>query len=114
MLYDFEASKNVTAGSTETLFSFQVPENNILVFRKFGNDIDNMSAWGSVTFSINKNGIGVYPYENIKDQLGFLAIPKDISQIKLNPFDTLTIKVKNNYGSTIKAGIVFQYDLLEV
>ena len=114
MLFDYESSKSVTAGSTETLFTFQVPENNILIFRKFGNDLDIMGAWGSVTFSINKNGIGVYPYENIKDQLGFLAIPKDISQIQLNPFDILTIEVKNNYGSTIKAGIVFQYDLLEV
>ncbi len=114
MFYDYESSKSVTAGSTETLFTFHVPENNILVFRKFGNDLSDVAGWGNVSFSIQKNGIGIDPYDNIKDQIGYLSMPKDISAIKLNPFDILEIKITNNYSATLKAGIVFQYDLLEV
>jgi hypothetical protein len=114
MFYDYESSKSVTSGSTETLFTFQVPENNILVFRKFGNDLSDVAGWGNVSFSIQKNGIGIDPYDNIKDQIGYLSMPKDISAIKINPFDILEIKITNNYSATLKAGIVFQYDLLEI
>jgi len=114
MLYDYESSTNVTAGATKTLFSYQVPAGCILVFRKFGNDLSDVSGWGNVSFSIQKNGVGLDPYDNIKDQIGYLSMPKDISAIKINPFDIIEIKITNNYSATLKAGIVFQYDLLEI
>ena len=113
MLYDIESSKEITAGSSKTLFSFIVPEKNILIFKKFGNQLSDTGAYGSVIFRIKINGNPVFPYHYITDQVGYLAMPKEITEFKLLPYDKVEIDAINNYGSAITAGIVFQYELYE-
>lgn len=112
MIKDETHSYSVSAGSKQTLFSYQFPARAKGRLLKFGNDVDNKSAYGSIIWRILKNGVAIYPYDNIKDCLGLITNPIDIIPISFSGGDTITVIGENNYSSTvvIACRVVFEVE----
>jgi hypothetical protein len=112
MKKDINISQNVAAAATVEYFNFKVPPRSLLRILKFGNYINVRDAWGSITWRILNNGIGVHPYDVIKDQLGYGAEPREIICPEFQGGDVLSINVTNDYADEVGIGIALQYELI--
>ena len=97
-----QASSSVSASSEAVLWEYRVPGGVQAVIKRFGNEIDNAAAWGSVAWYICKNGLSMS--DNIYDQVGLITDPKEIEPIEFEGGTCLQIKTWNGYGSTVKIG----------
>jgi len=97
-----QASSSVPASSDAVLWDYRVPGGVKAILKKFGNDIDNAGAWGSVVWYIYKNNLLVS--ENIYDQVGLIIDPKEIEPIEFEGGTYLQIITWNEYASTVKVG----------
>lgn len=108
---DETQSVNLSASTTYTLFSERIPIREKMVITGFANYGD-AAAFGQVTWSIRKNGIGVYPYSAILDQIGYSAQIEKTQEIVFNGGDLLEIVVINASGVSaynVGARIQFEY-----
>lgn len=106
-----EKSVSLAAASSVELYSFVVPPNATLTLRKLGNYTD-AGGWTYITWRLRKNGIPVYPYENVKDQRGIGNTPADTEPIIFSGGDVLSVTAENSHGSTaFTAGLSIGYDL---
>ena len=112
MKKDINISQEVLATTTVEFFNFKVPPRSLLRILKFGNYINIRDAWGSIIWRILNNGVGVHPYDVIKDQLGYGAEPREIICSEFQGGDVLTINVTNNYVDTVAIGIALQYEVI--
>ena len=95
-------------GLTVTLFTYVVPSHEKLTVTHFGNYINLINThWGQVTWSIRRNGIGVYPYENVMDEIGQSFDPRPIKRLKFTGGDLLEVIAWD-------AGVVAQPPVLTV
>jgi len=104
-------SKEVLSGQTSELFSLTVPVAAKVKLTRFGNTLREIEAWGSVVWSIKRNGIGCSPYDAIIDQLGYGALLFELDLDEFNGGDKITIEATNNYGDTVGVGLVLKYEL---
>lgn len=106
-----ETSQQLAAGGSVELYRFAVPPTATLTLRKLGNYTD-AGGWTYMTWRLRKNGIPVYPYENIKDQRGIGNTPADTEPIVFSGGDVLSVTAENAHGTTtFTAGLSIGYDL---
>ena len=97
-----QQSSNVSASSGAVLWGYQVPGGVKAILKKFGNEIDNAGAWGSIGWYIRKNILAIC--DDIWDQVGLITDPKEIEPIEFEGGTYLQIKARNEYGSSVKIG----------
>ena len=78
-------------GTTITLFTYRVPQKSKMALTYFANYLSLSTHWTYVTWSIRRNGVGVYPYDTIQDQVGMQEKPRRIKRINFNGGDMLSI-----------------------
>jgi len=103
--YDENVSQSVPAGTTATLFTFRVPSKCKLRLEKFANYLGLVGAWTFVTWRIIRNGVGISPYNAIRDPIGQPFLPEPIQAHDFQGTDVLTINVTNNHGVAVVCGI---------
>jgi len=104
-------SQYISAGSTVELWRFLVPSKERLVITDFGNYINEPDAWGSIRWRFKRNGVGVYPYGEIEDQLGYASQLASLDGVEATGGDLFLVETTNNYGDVVKVGIVLKYQL---
>ena len=110
--FDENISASIGIGLTVTLFTFVVPSKCRLRFKKFANYTDTPAAVGTgLTWHINRNGIGVRPYDNILDIIGQSYQPEIISMATLKGGDVLTIVTVNGTAGIVLSGVRVAFDL---
>ena len=109
--YGLNTSQFIASGNTSELWRFVVPSKSKLILTHFGNYINEPDAWGSITWRFKKNGVGVYPYSRIEDQLGYPSSLVSLDQVEAGGGDLFVIEATNDYGDVVKVGIVFKYQI---
>lgn len=103
-------------GTTITLFTYRVPQKAKLTLTHFSNYLNLPGHWSHVTWSIHRNGIGVYPYDAVLDQIGFSAQPRPIKRIIFNGGDELTIFATDDNSiaqpPNLATGIAIKYEII--
>jgi len=112
--FDENLSYDVAAATTHEIFRLPVPANSKLFVTHFGNYIKEFDAWGHITWIFKKNGSPIYPYNAIKDQLGWGAMLRELSAVEVAGGDLFTIDIKNEYEDIVKCGVAIKYELHEV
>jgi len=107
----FHTSQNIASGVTVELWRFEVPAKTRLILTDFGNYINETDAWGLITWRFKRNGVAVYPYSNIEDQLGYASQLASLEGVECTGGDLFVIEATNNYGDVVKVGIVLKYQL---
>ena len=110
----FNTSQFIASGNTSELWSFRVPSKCRLIITRFGNYINEPDAWGLIIWRFKKNGVGVYPYSRIEDQLGYPSSLVSLDQVEARGGDLFVIEATNDYGDVVKVGIVLKYQICGV
>lgn len=111
---DGNFSQNVLNNATNVLFTYQVPNKQTFILRKFGNYCSLVAAWaGTAVWRIQRNGIGIYPYDTINDQLGTSMEPREIKPLFFEGGDVLTIDATNTSGAAIDMGIAISWEVMD-
>jgi len=110
---DINLSQEVGIGATITIFEYTVPTRSILKVTHFGNYLATIAAWGDITWRILQNGVGLYPYDEIIDQIGMIDDPRVITPFSIPGGDTIRITITNNSADLVGAGIALRYDIIE-
>jgi len=105
-------SQTVIDGTTAVLFQFHVPSKAVLILKKFANYTDVVGAWGTMTWRILRNGIGLYPYDDIQDEIGYSAMPENIKNIEFRGGDLCVINATNLSGADLIMGIRLVYEIM--
>ena len=104
-------------GLTIVLFTFQVPQKAKMRVTHFSNYLSLVTHWGAVTWSIQRNGIGIRPYNAILDQIGISSLPREIAPIVFGGVDVLTvIAVDDNLIAqppNLETGIAIKFEEFE-
>jgi len=109
--YGLNTSQFIASGNTSELWSFRVPSKCRLIITRFGNYINEPDAWGLITWRFKRNGVGVYPYTQIEDQLGYPSSLASLDGVECGGGDLFVVEATNNYGDVVKVGIVLRYEL---
>lgn len=108
-------SRDVVAGTVavptvDTFFSKEIPSRSHFELTHFANFIDVPEAWGSITWSVRRNGMGVSPpFDAIKDQYGLAAEPRPIVPIKFRGGDKIEIVISNTFPATVGVGLAIRF-----
>lgn len=108
---DINISKNVTNGTTLEFFSFQVPSKAKLVVTHFANGLNLFEAWGVITWIFKRNGVPIYPYGDIKDQIAFGAPLRELAGVEIQGGDLFQVFVKNEYLDVVGVRIALKYEI---
>lgn len=108
---DLNLSQEVAIGATVELFSFQVPSGAKMEVTNFANYINVFEAWGLITWKFKRNGIPLYPYGEIKDQIAFGAPLRELSGVEINGGDRFSIDVINDHDAPVEVGIALNYEV---
>ena len=109
---DGNFSQAVGIGATAILFTYQVPAKQTLTIKKFGNYCSVVGAWaGLAVWRIIRNNQGIFPYDDILDQLGTGQEPREIEPLVFQGGDLLVINCTNNTGGAIDMGIAISYEV---
>lgn len=103
------AAGSVAIPTVQTFFSFQVPAQAIFYITHFSNYMDTLAAWGLVTWSFRRNGVGIYPFDSLKDEYGIAAEPRPIAPIEIIGGDVFEIVIINTFPAGVIIGVGFRY-----
>ena len=110
--FDETHSYNVLAGVTQVIYTITVPSKCILRMKAFANYTDTPAAIGTgLTWSIQRNGIGVRPYDLILDIIGQSYQPELIAMETLKGGDVLTVLTVNGTINPALSGARIVFDL---
>jgi len=98
-------SEIVTAGSSKELFSITIPVKAKFRFLSFKNSTASFDAWGFIYWIFTLNGVPLYPYEHILDQID------EAEPLELSGGSTLKITGYNPTAQDLKMGIALSYEL---
>lgn len=106
----------VAAGSVAvpvqmTYFTFDVPNKSKMRLTAFSNYMNVPAAWGSVTWSVRRNGVGVYPFDTMEDQYTLSAEPRKIVPIEFFGGDKFEMIIINRFPAVVKIGVSFRYEI---
>jgi len=104
-------SKSVAAGATVSYFSLDVPSKSEVRMTRFANYTDTPAAWGFITWSVRRNGVGVYPFDTMKDQYGLAAEPRPFVPIPFTGGDKFEVIIINTFPAAVKVGVAFRYEI---
>jgi len=108
---DLNISQEIAIGATVELFSFPVPAKAKMEVTNFANYIDCFDAWGLITWKFKRNGVPLYPYEEIMDQIAFGAPLRELAGIEICGGDVFSIDVTNDHDAVVKVGIALNYEV---
>ncbi len=103
-------SKTVTAGTELVIATIEVPSHGHLSLFRIGNYVDDTTAWGHVTWRVRRNGIPVSPIDEIKDEIGWGALPGDVEAVDFKGGDVLDVLGVNDHTGDVKMGIRLGYN----
>lgn len=113
--FDENISQTVNAGVTAILYTFVVPHKCILRILKFANYTDTPAAVGTgLTWSIQRNGVGIRPYNNLLDIIGLSYQPEIVNIEELKGSDVLTLVTVNGTGGNVISGVRIVFELEDV
>lgn len=98
--YDEPMSPTINAGVTAVMYSMLIPTKAKMRITHFANYLVDASGWTYITWSIRRNGIGVYPYNAVKDQIGYSAQVEAIQPIEFRGGDLFELVGINAHGAT--------------
>ncbi|MBA7491208.1 hypothetical protein ES702_01753 [subsurface metagenome] len=110
-------SRDVVAGTvavptTDIFYSKDIPSRSAFYLTHFANFIDVPEAWGSITWSVRVNGMGVRPpFDAIKDQYGLAAEPRPIVPIEARGGDKIEIVISNTFPATVGVGLAIRFKI---
>lgn len=110
---DINLSQSIGIGATVIIFDFTVPTKSTLKVTHFGNYLATIAAWGDITWRILQNGVGLYPYDEILDQIGMIDDPRAISPFSIPGGDNIQITIHNGSAAIVGAGVALRYDIIE-
>lgn len=108
---DINISQQIAAGATVEVFSFQVPATAKMLVKSFANYINDFSAWSFIVWILKRNGVPIYPYHEITDQIAFGAPLRDLAGCEIQGADKFSIDIKNNHVSAVKCGVALKYEI---
>ena len=96
----------VLQNATQIIVTYTVPSKCRLTLRKFCNYINNLQAWGSIVWSIRRNGIPLPDiYGAIADQMGDSDRMEEMPPHEFYGGDLLELIATNNYAGAASVGI---------
>ena len=110
---DINISQTINATVQNTvLFTYRVPAKSELKVTHFSNYIDVVAEWGDIVWRLTRNGVGIYPYDQILDQIGIASDPREIEPIIIRGGDEFTIYCDNNdVAVNVVCGIALRYEV---
>ena len=114
--YDENISMVHGAGLTIVLLTLAIPQKSKIRITYFANYLNLAGHWGAVTWGIFRNGVGVFPYDTIQDQLGLQSRPRKIAPIIFQGGDELQIRAVDDntivQPPVLETGIALRYELI--
>jgi len=111
---DINKSQEVSASGTAQLFIFQVPARAKMIVTNFANIINEFDAWGVIKWILKRNGVPIYPYHEITDQIAFGAPLRELAGVEISGGDVFSVDVENDYIDPVKIGIALKYQIIQV
>lgn len=111
---DMNKSQEIASGVTVEIFSFQVPSKAKMIVTNFANYINEFDAWGFITWILKRNGIPIYPYNDITDQIAFGAPLRELAGCEIQGGDRFSLDITNGYIDPVKCGIALKYQIWQV
>jgi hypothetical protein len=108
--YKKRGSLSVPNGTTVSLVNYWVPAKCHVTIRKGANYTDTITAWGSITWILQRNGIPVPPYQAMLDPLGNSQLLDEMEPVQFFGGDLLEVLAYNNSGGAVGMGFALQYD----
>lgn len=108
---DINISPVIASGVTVEAFSFQVPSKAKMIVTNFANYINVFAAWGDIRWVLKRNGVGIFPYNEIEDQIAFGAPLRELAGVEIQGGDVFSIDIINSYTATVKCGIALKYQI---
>ncbi len=96
---NFSGALAAPAGSTLTLVNMLVPAKAKMRLLSFGNYMSVAGNWGKVRWDFFINGVLMYPYFAIRDQVGFAASRQEIENKVLYGGQLLEVIVTQESGA---------------
>ena len=110
--FDVITSKPVPTTETLLLWSYKVPPNALLKILKMGNTLGEPEAWGSIYWTIKRNGIAITePYDKLYDQIGYGADLKVVSIDDFQGTDLIEVYATNNYVDVVDVGLLLKVEV---
>lgn len=109
--HDIDLSNEIFASTTIEIFNFSVPPSAKAKITAFANRLNEFDAWGLVMWIFKKNGITLYPYNDITDQIAMGAPLRELEGTELIGGDVFSIDIKNDYIDVVKAGISLKWEI---
>jgi len=102
------------AGGIRDFIDEIVPSNCTLIIRAFGNDLDNIAGWTFCHWRFLRNGIPVYPLNDIYDQMGYSASRQKVQNIRFNGGDRFILRGINDHAALAIGMLVsVEYDIVD-
>jgi len=108
---DINVSKEIAVAATIEVFSFQVPASAKMIVKSFANYINDFSAWSFIVWILKRNGVPIYPYHEITDQIAFGAPLRELTGCEIQGADKFSIDIKNNHIDPVKCGVALKYEI---
>ncbi|MBA7659362.1 hypothetical protein ES703_67339 [subsurface metagenome] len=110
---DINKSAPVAAGITHELFYFRVPAKAKMQVTNFANYINVFEAWGLIKWILKRNGIPIYPYHELTDQIAFGAPLRELAGVEISGGDKFSVDVYNGHEDVVKIGVALKYEIWE-
>ena len=107
----YSAVVPTAAPSLLDLFTITIPAKAIFRGITFGNICGTLLAWGTVYWVFLLDGLPLYPYQTIMDQVGFATSRQNIQGIDITGGHTLVIRAYNPTAGDCRMGISLEYVL---
>lgn len=109
---DVIGSVDVAAGVTGVILSERWPIAISGAVVKLGIGVSDLTLWATAQFTLRVNGVPVRDYEDVRDQLGTIAEPSDVS-VPIEPYSLVELVVKNGGAALGKFAGRFKIEEVE-
>lgn len=108
-------SQVIAAGANFDFIDMYVPANSRLILKSFGNDLSNVGGWTFVHWQFLRNGIPIYPMDDIFDQMGYAAQRQAIQNLEVNGGDRFQLRGVANVGTPAGTSVLcsIEYDIVD-
>ena len=100
------------AGTQVNIITVVVPPKTKMRLLSFGNYLSVVGNWGLVQWDFLKDGIPLYPYTNILDQIGYAAQRSFVENLIIEGGHIFVIRGQQNTGVACNIGISIEYEFV--